>query len=269
MKFCYLDESGTGSEPILVVAGIIANALRMHITKEAWSGVLTELSKITKRTITEFHARDFYKGNGPWRTIDGVTRSNVIKIILDWLIDRKHSVVFSAILKSEYEHMRNENAVLSDLNSPWCTASMHCILSLQKYFQTEQKNKGNTVLIFDREDTQAGALTELVRVPPIWTGVYYSHSAKEPPLSQIVDVPYFADSEHVVLIQIADLITYLLRRHGELQDGLCSEKYANEKEKLTAWTKKIMQLSIPCYTAKRRDQVADLFWKIAPNSLRM
>lgn len=35
MKFCYFDESGLGEEPYLLVAGIIVDATRMHVTKDA------------------------------------------------------------------------------------------------------------------------------------------------------------------------------------------------------------------------------------------
>ena len=41
MKFCYLDESGMGSEPIFVLAGIVVDATRMHITKAAWNDLIS------------------------------------------------------------------------------------------------------------------------------------------------------------------------------------------------------------------------------------
>jgi hypothetical protein len=40
MKFCYLDESGTGGQHIAVMAGVVADAHRVHSTKDAWSGLL-------------------------------------------------------------------------------------------------------------------------------------------------------------------------------------------------------------------------------------
>ena len=60
MKFCYFDESGMGEEPYIVMAGIIVDAQRMHVTKNAWNEFLAQLSNATKRTISEFHFRDFY-----------------------------------------------------------------------------------------------------------------------------------------------------------------------------------------------------------------
>ena len=48
MKFCYVDESGKGSEPVLVLAGIIADAHRMHVTKSDWLGILKSYRATSK-----------------------------------------------------------------------------------------------------------------------------------------------------------------------------------------------------------------------------
>jgi len=53
MKFCYFDESGTGEEPIAVVAGVITDAIRMRVTKTHWSNLLETLSNIIGRGIEE------------------------------------------------------------------------------------------------------------------------------------------------------------------------------------------------------------------------
>lgn len=82
MKFCYFDESGMGSEPYLVVAGIVADATRMHITKEEWADLLVVLSRAAGRDVAEFHSRDFYAGNGVWRGLPGSARAQVIEAIL-------------------------------------------------------------------------------------------------------------------------------------------------------------------------------------------
>lgn len=44
MQFVYIDESGTGDEPIGVMVGVVADSHRMRVTKENWSGLLFALS---------------------------------------------------------------------------------------------------------------------------------------------------------------------------------------------------------------------------------
>ena len=43
MNLCYCDESGTGNEAIAVMAGIVVDAGRMHLTK-AW----VEIPRVTR-----------------------------------------------------------------------------------------------------------------------------------------------------------------------------------------------------------------------------
>jgi len=43
MKFCYIDESGTGDEPYAVMIGVIVDSSRMHVTKKDWAELLSIL----------------------------------------------------------------------------------------------------------------------------------------------------------------------------------------------------------------------------------
>jgi hypothetical protein len=101
VKFCYIDESGKGNEPILVLAGIIADAHRMHVTKSDWLEILQALSRDVQRPIEEFHTRHFYKGNGIWRSLNGEQRTAVLNRILEWMAERNHKVVFAAVDKKK------------------------------------------------------------------------------------------------------------------------------------------------------------------------
>ena len=99
MKLGYFDESGsgTGSEPFVVMAGVIMDSLRMHKTKEHWINLLDSLSRIGNKPVPELHTKYFYSGNGIWRRINGQKRANIITIILEWLKDRKHELIISVI----------------------------------------------------------------------------------------------------------------------------------------------------------------------------
>ena len=71
MKFCYVDESGSQNDRFLVMAGIIVDATRMHVTKGIWVDFLDLISEAAGRRIEEFHTRDLYSGSGPWHKVDG------------------------------------------------------------------------------------------------------------------------------------------------------------------------------------------------------
>jgi hypothetical protein len=269
MKFCYLDESGTGNEPYAVMAGVVVDSLRMRVTKDDWCELLSVLSQIAGKTVTEFHARDFYSGRGIWKGSDGNMRSEVISAVFQWLRERKHKIVFGAIDKQRYSALAADPRV-NGVGTLWCTLGLHQLLSLQKAHQKDGA-KGHTVIIFDEELFEKDRITDLVSAPPPWTDTYYSKKKKDKQLNRIVDVPYFGDSKKVHLLQVADLVAYLLRRYAELVDGKHQEKYAGELSKVSAWVREIAKLSHPSatrYLKAGRCSCAELFYSIAPASIR-
>jgi len=271
MKFCYFDESGMGEEPYLVVAGIIVDATRMHVTKDAWADFLEYLSEAAGRRVDEFHSREFYRGNGVWRGMDGAKRVQIIQAVLTWVEKRKHKCVFSGINKTKYKDLLEKDNRLKRFKSIWCAAAMHCTLQVQKQHQHEAKTKGHSVLIFDREVSKETDLSLIIHKPPDWIDSFYDRGKKQTALDQIVDVPYFADSKHVLLSQVADLFAYILRTSAEIQDGLLQEKYKDEGTKMLTWSNRIAGMALPRssrYPAKGRCQTAQLFWNLAPTSIR-
>ena len=269
MKFCYLDESGTGSEPYAVMAGVIVDAQRMHVTKKEWSEALKALSQILGRPLLEIHTADFYAGNGIWRGLDGITRAKMISAIFNWLAKRKHKIVYSAVDKSKYTSEFNNERHANDISSYWCLMALHICLAMQKHFQREEPPKGHTVLIFDNKAQDSDNLIKLFSKPPVWTDTYYNRERKQDRLNQIIDVPYFGDSRYVFLIQLADFVSFFLRRYTEIRMGI-SQDYEDEPTLVEEWANIALEQSIPkptIYLSKGRCECADLFYRYAPSCL--
>lgn len=270
MKFCYFDESGMGDEPVLVVAGIDVDASRMRTTRKDWADFLESLSIRTGRPVSEFHTRNFYRGNRLSRTIDGNERAEVISAILDWLSVRRHRVTFSAILKSRFESLKADQR-LKGLGTPWSAAAFHCVLTLQRAHQELKGSRRQTVLIFDREVAEEERFSELIKDPPDWAREYYNCSQDSLPLDTLLEAPLFADSRLVLLIQVADMVAYLLRFHAELQAGLSTESYPGEMKQIEEWAIRIFGMSLPGslrYPEHCPEGACGLFWDLAPETLR-
>lgn len=197
MKLCYCDESGTGDEPIAVMVGIVVDAHRMHVTKDHWTELLVALSRVVGRSINEIHTRDFYSGNGVWRGMKGPERSQVITEVFNWIDARRHHVVYSSVEKSAYYTSLKAGQVPPEVATPWRFMGMHLLLSVQKIHQRQEKTKGHTIFVFDNEEREQMRFTDLVTNPPAWTDSFYDKGKKQSRLDQIVDVPYFCDSEEV------------------------------------------------------------------------
>lgn len=270
MKFCYLDENGTGNEPYAVMVGVIADAQRMHITKKVWEKLLELLSELAKKSIPEFHARDFYSGTGPWYGLDGDIRSQITSAIFNWLKERNHKIVYSAVDKTKFRSDFNNEPFAKEIGSLWCFMALHICLAIQKHFQVDRYRKGNTVLIFDNEERESENFINIIKIPPSWTETYYKRDKNQDPFDQIIDVPYFVDSRHVGLIQIADLLSYFMRKHIELRMGAVQPSYPDEHKLIEGWVNTALELLIPkraIYLARGRCDCADLFYRYAPSCL--
>ncbi len=279
MKFVYVDETGTGEELIAVMAGVIADSYKMRVTKFDWNDLLNKLSKITAKKIDEIHTSEFYLGNGPWRKLKGQQRAKIIDAICDWLGERKHSIVYSAVNKKDFFNDFNKEPKLKEIGSLWKFMALHISLSLQKKFQGSEKDKknrkinpkGSFVLIFDHQHREQKGFTNLVLSPPDWTNCYYDKMEQQEKMNQLIDVPHFVDSKQVGLIQLADFICFFLRKHIELSLNLIQPKYKDEKEKVSHWVDLILKRAIPknnIYKAKGKCESEALFYKYAPKPLK-
>lgn len=253
------------------MVGIVVDAHRMHVTKDHWTELLVALSCVVGRSINEIHTRDFYSGNGVWRGMKGPERSQVITEVFNWIDARRHHVVYSSVEKSAYYTSLKAGQVPPEVATPWRFMGMHLLLSVQKIHQRQEKTKGHTIFVFDNEEREQMRFTDLVTNPPAWTDSFYDKGKKQSRLDQIVDVPYFCDSEEVGLLQVADFVAYFLRRHAEIAAGYSKPNYPGEMDKLNGW---VATLRSGClggsmmYPATGRCDCAHLFYTHAPEVVR-
>lgn len=271
VKVCYCDESGIGEEPIAVMVGVIVDAKRMHLTKAEWGDLLKRLSQLAGKRIPELHTRNFYSGSGIWRDLDGEQRASILTRICEWLCERRHHIVYSSVVKADYYAEYGAGKVPSELNTPWRFMGFHLVLAIQKAFQGESNNKGHTLFVFDNEEHERMRFTDIINQPRAWSDEYYGRTNNRRALDQVIDVPYFGDSKEVPLIQVADVIAFFLRRYAEIKEGLVSARYADEEQRISGWIKRCATRSIGqphIYPRVRRNDAADLFYRLAPPSIR-
>ncbi len=243
----------------------------MHVTKDDWTGLLSDLSQKVGQDFHELHTRNFYSGSGLWKAMSGQQRSEAIDLFIDWFSERKHHVVFSAIDKSSYAKFKDAGKIPQEITTVWRALAFHTALAIQKNFQGEPKNKGNTIFVFDEEVKEETRFHELLKKPPHWSESYYAKKKNQNPLCQLVDAPYFADSKNVGMLQVADFLAYFVRRYIEIAENAIPEKYVGEWAKVNAWFSRIKARSLPyqcMYPKRSRCDTAELFWSLAPACIR-
>lgn len=268
---CYADESGTGSEPIATMAGIIIDLQRRRQTAQDWAELLDTLSGRVGHPIHELHAAAFYPGNGIWRIFDGPERAGVIQDILDWIRTRKHKAVYSAVMKSSFAKSRNAGRILSGIDTYWRLLAFHLTLAVQKCHQTKPENKGCTYMLFDHAGSEERPFIKLVKDPPAWSDSYYIPKTRVR-LDQVLDTtPIFVDSKDHQFLQVADFLAFLLRRYAEVEGGVGRSPYSGEREKLRGWVRQVRECSLGSsyiYLRKGRTEAHDLFYDHAPAAIR-
>lgn len=269
MKVCYIDESGTGDGLFAVMVGVIVDSYRGRITRKDWTNLLTQLSSIIGRPLREIHTSEFYSGNGIWRNLPGDKRARVINAIFSWLKVRNHKIVYTAVDRDKFDLDFHKEPYAKEIKSLWRFMALHLCLAIQKHHQRIRAYKGHTFLIFDNQKSEAADFIELIRNTPKWTDTYYTHEQNQDRLDQIIDVSYFGDSQHVGLIQLADFVSFFLRKHIEITAGI-PPNYKDEPSRIKAWATTALNQSIPTsamYPKIGRCECTDLFYRYAPSCL--
>jgi len=271
MKFCYVDESGRGSAPVIVLAGVVVDAQRMHVTKDDWDELIRDLNEISGGKVAELKAGHLYRGNDYWREWDAGERTALIEDIIRWMKARHHAVTFGAVVKQKLTEFRKnwEFDPALETASEWTVAALHLVLTIQKRYQREERNKGKTVFVFDHA-READELLNILGSPPSWTDGFYERGKKQRSLDQVIDVPYFADSKRVGLLQVADLFAYLLRLYAELADDMTPEKFDGETKRLEQWIGDLAEVLLPDaarWPKNSKDPCVQFYRELAPPSL--
>ena len=272
MKLAFLDESGKAHDDVLIIAGIVVDAYRIHSTRREWVGILEQMRTLAGEPVREFKMRDVYGGRSEWASAGITKRATAVNTVLDWLADKGHPIVFSATLKTAFaERLASGCSMSNELGSRWVSAAFHIALSINKAHRNMKGNKGKSILVFDKGSGYERPLSELLATPPGWSDTYYARKNQEERLSEIMDTALFADSIHAPLIQLADALAFVLRRLAEIRDAGHAERFEGERTNLEQWIAKIqprMQATAHRYKKTGRCEGAELFWDLAPPSLR-
>lgn len=228
MKFCYCDESGLqDKDPCFIAVGIVIDAARLNRTKEAFGDIFDKIQALFPEQLRELKASKLLLGRDRWRNVHPGIRKTICESLCNWICDRKHDLIVTAIDRARYAETRA--TVPEELQrSVWVAGMTHLALQLQKLHQNERNNKGRTLLIIDDNKQFADHLAEVLWSPPAWTDSYYARSRKQEQLDQIIDSAFAVKSHHAGMVQIADLFALVFRRYAEIKDYKSPEQWDGE-----------------------------------------
>lgn len=240
MKFIYVDESGGRDQgDVFVMCGLMVDAYKLRKKTADFDAKLEALFATHPGNRGDLKTSRFINGRGAWNQIAAQERKDFLTDVCRLAVANGGKIygiglsfnAFDAALGAGHGHPFG--------NSYWIAASMFTSALVQKKMQGVANSKGLTVLIMDDNKKEMPQLSDgLYDCSGWYDGLYqcrgkrYGKSVwlartKKDRFDQIINTAFAIKSDHSSLVQVADAISYVYRRHLELK--LQPEAYAGEQ----------------------------------------
>jgi hypothetical protein len=221
MHFFYVDESGdTGRnlmdahQPIMVLGGISVRDGGWNTTAEEFEGLVHDFFNGSVPPDFELHAIDLLSpnGDGHFAGHSLEERCGFVHQVLNLLDNRNHGVHFVALDKRKVHSVQCVVPLAFDPSQPYLLGFDYLITLIEWYTKTRLGSSARAMVIADEKEDHADAVERIVR-----------NRRREGPKNHrvkwVVEITYPVDSKRNPMIQISDLVIYLVRRFLELDAG--------------------------------------------------
>lgn len=240
MKFIYVDESGARDQgDVFTMCGLMIDAYKLRKKTADFDAMLEALFARHPGTRADLKTRRFINGAGAWGQIDAQERKDFLDGICRLAMANGGKVFsismsfnrFDAVLQAGYQHPFG--------TSYWIASAMFVSALVQKKMQGVSNSKGLTVVIMDDNKREMANLSDgLYRCNPWYDGLYQCRGTKrgkrvwlerkqKDRFDQIINTAFAIKSDHSSLVQVADTLSFVYRRHLELKNE--QEAYAGER----------------------------------------
>ena len=244
MKFIYVDESGdSGQGDVFTMCGLMVDGYNLHKKTTDFDKRLKSFLQKHPGKKPELKTSSFINGKGGWSKVNPQERKDFLTDVCKLAVRNSGKIfgiglsfsAFNEALKGGFQHPTGK--------SHWLAAAIFTSCLVQKRMQGESKNKGHTVVIMDDNKCEMSSLSEALYNSDPWFDGLYQNKGKsrgkrgkkvwiprksDDRFDQIINTAFAIKSDHSSLIQVADAICYVYRRHLELKtDG---EKWPGEKK---------------------------------------
>jgi hypothetical protein len=246
MKFAYVDESGNESQSdVFVMCGLLIDAYRLRKHTAKFDGMIRDFLARHPGAPKELKTNDLMKGTHGWSKVDHNARKQFLREMCD--LASECATIFAMALSFKRFRAANTTHGKKFGNSYWRAAAMYMAALLQRKMQKEEKNKGLTVLICDDNKQEMSSLSDALFDNDSWFDPIYLIREKKrgktvwvlkgDRFDQIVNCAFAIKSHHSSLIQVADAVSYVYRRHLQLKTE--EEAWNGEKRYLAELVDKL------------------------------
>lgn len=231
MRFFFADETADRQRSdVMVMAGIMTAAEDLHAAEAEIKEILSRVFMLHGGQNLELKTSRFMSGLGGWRHVDPEIKKEVLQDICKCVTACDRSIYGIGIslksLRSEKFKRSNQDIDTRE----YVAAGMFICSLIQKKLQVLKGGNVRATVMFD-EGGNIKRINELIKGRSEWyDGLYQVRQAQskggiwlprdsEDRFDHIADRSVFcADSKKALLIQAADAVSYIYRRHLELMD---------------------------------------------------
>jgi hypothetical protein len=242
MYFCYIDESGhcgnklDPNQPVEVLVGVIQDATKIHKTNREHSSFLKQLLHKHGVEVAELKSAQIFRGRKEWGSVSPDVRKKIFKDLLKWVNERSCKLIVCPIDSGKFFQLKESgDEIARKLHFPYEVGALNVLLALQRLKYGSPNNKGKTVVIMDEEKEHDKRLIKILSGDLDFTDAFTQlvlpkrkSSKQVERLCQIIDIPFFSKSEHSQLIQIADLVAFVVSRYIQLKSFRSTPAFAEE-----------------------------------------
>lgn len=224
MHFFYLDESGCNGrdlsnieQPIFVLGGIVLRDEGWNKTHSDFLSIIQDYFGGTIPENFEFHTQDLFSPNGT-RYFYGHSRekrNELIHLLLDLIITRKHHFLHFAIDKAKLNSYNTETVRYKDyldLKVPYLVAYDYFITICENYTKNSLGSSARALIIIDEKDIFS---QEIERI----THFRRFGAPQTKRVKWVAEFSYAVNSSKNTMIQLSDLLLFLTKKYLEIENG--------------------------------------------------
>ncbi len=276
MKFIYVDESGSaGDSDVFVMCGLMVDAYKLRKKTADFDKMLAEFLARHPGPSTELKTSKFINGKGGWSKFPADERKDFLRRICELAVANGGKLFGIALSFEQFNKACVAGHGHPFDKSYWIAGGMFTCALVQKKMQRIKNSKGLTVVIMDDNKVEMPKLSDGLYDANAWFDGLYQLRGKrrgqtvwvprgrEDRFDHIINSAFAIKSHHSSLVQVADAICYVYRRHLELK--ACDEAYPGE----TAYYQSLVDIlephretlcqfppapTVACYTATNPPQ---------------
>lgn len=240
MKFAYIDESGSSDEgDVFVMAGLLIDAYRLRKYTSRFDQELAAFLGKHPGAPSELKTKAFINGRGGWREVEAKDRKRFLTDMCELAADVSSIYGFGMSFERFSVACKSGDDTTPCGGNYWALAGMFVSGLIQRKMQVRPNNKGLTVLIFDDNKADMPKVSDGLYLAEPWFEALYQQTKKVKGKNQwcdlkqqqrfdhIINTAFAIKSQHSSLVQVADAVCYVYRRHLELATQ--NESYEGEQ----------------------------------------